>query len=258
MKKSAPIFLTIFLTLSLNCIAQLSANSTTNLDFAKARFTDAKVIDKSNEVIIGYYVEERIIMKLGSHTTIYRVPSLSMVNKNDLGPNNVRIIRPIFGKPSVKPVRQKVAAQELAAIAPPVEVTTQIESNPVIVEQPAPATIETASALTAATPTIIEPIDITAEAAAPEKKQIYAIIDIVNTYERILEKGYQSIDMLTRVANSRYFDGDLAKAAKWYTQLYALKKDQQPEFYYRYAQSLKSINQYDKAAEMMKIWESKR
>jgi hypothetical protein len=38
---------------------------------------------------------------------------------------------------------------------------------------------------------------------------------------------------------------------KWYTELFALTEDLSTEYYYRYAQSLKSIKEYGKADEMM-------
>ena len=79
----------------------------------------------------------------------------------------------------------------------------------------------------------------------------YAYIDAIKTYERMSEKGYKSVDMFQKLGNAYYFNGDLAKAAKWYTELFVLTKDVAPEFYYRYAQSLKAIKEYDKADAMM-------
>ncbi|TDE31773.1 flagellar motor protein MotB [Flavobacterium ranwuense] len=79
----------------------------------------------------------------------------------------------------------------------------------------------------------------------------YAYIDAIKTYERMSEKGYKSVDMFQKLGNAYYFNGDLAKAAKWYTELFVLTKDVAPEYYYRYAQSLKAIKEYDKADAMM-------
>ena len=79
----------------------------------------------------------------------------------------------------------------------------------------------------------------------------YAYIDAIKTYERILEKGYKSDDLLQKLANSYYFNGDLEKSAKWYGELFVLNNEIAPEYYYRYAQSLKAIKEYDKAAVMI-------
>lgn len=79
----------------------------------------------------------------------------------------------------------------------------------------------------------------------------YAYIDAIKTYERILEKGYKSDALLQKLANSYYFNGDLEKSAKWYGELFVLNNEIAPEYYYRYAQSLKAIKEYDKADVMI-------
>ncbi|GEC73751.1 WD40-like Beta Propeller Repeat [Flavobacterium flevense] len=79
----------------------------------------------------------------------------------------------------------------------------------------------------------------------------FAYIDAIKTYERMYERGYKSPDMLLKLANAYYFNGDLENAAKYYKELYAAETIVKPEFYYRFAQSLKSIKEYEKADEMM-------
>jgi outer membrane protein OmpA-like peptidoglycan-associated protein/tetratricopeptide (TPR) repeat protein len=79
----------------------------------------------------------------------------------------------------------------------------------------------------------------------------FAYVDAIKTYERIFEKGYKSPDMLEKLGNSYYFKADLQNAAKWYGELYSVAPNLAPEYYYRYAQSLKAIKEYDKADEMM-------
>jgi tetratricopeptide (TPR) repeat protein len=85
-----------------------------------------------------------------------------------------------------------------------------------------------------------------------EKKHNNSVdINTINTYERVVEKGYKSVDMFKKVANSYYFNAEMDKAAKWYGELFAITSDVETEYYYRYAQSLKSIGQNEKANEMM-------
>ena len=50
---------------------------------------------------------------------------------------------------------------------------------------------------------------------------------------------------------SYYFNGMLDKAKGWYDKLFDLKVDVEPEYYFRYSQSLKSVKDYDKADKMM-------
>ena len=87
--------------------------------------------------------------------------------------------------------------------------------------------------------------------SADKKYEKYAYIDAISTYERIAEKGYKSIEMFQKLGNAYYFNANLEKAAKWYDELFAMTQDLDPEYYYRYAQALKSIGKYEKADEML-------
>lgn len=88
-------------------------------------------------------------------------------------------------------------------------------------------------------------------AAADKKYNNYAYIDAIKTYERVAEKGYKSAEMFRKLGNSYYFNSEFEKAAKWYDELFAMNSDQESEYYYRYAQSLKSISKNHKANEML-------
>jgi outer membrane protein OmpA-like peptidoglycan-associated protein/tetratricopeptide (TPR) repeat protein len=79
----------------------------------------------------------------------------------------------------------------------------------------------------------------------------YAYVDAIKTYERLFEKGYKSQEMLQNLGDAYYFKADLDNAAKWYTELFAMTQDVEPEYYYRYSQSLKAIKDYKKADEML-------
>ncbi len=88
-------------------------------------------------------------------------------------------------------------------------------------------------------------------ASADKKYDNFAYIDAIKTYERVAEKGYKSEDMFQKLGNSYYFNGELDKASKWYDELFVMSTNQEPEYYYRYAQSLKAAGQTDKANEML-------
>jgi tetratricopeptide (TPR) repeat protein len=86
---------------------------------------------------------------------------------------------------------------------------------------------------------------------ADKEFEKFAYVDAIKTYERVFEKGYKSQDMLQRLGNAYYFKADLENAAKWYGELFSITQDVEPEYYFRYAQSLKAIKDYKKADEMM-------
>lgn len=86
----------------------------------------------------------------------------------------------------------------------------------------------------------------------------YSYYDAIKTYERIVEKGYVDQNILEKLGNSYYFKSDLDNSAKWYGKLFDFSKDIAPEYYYRYAQSLKAIKDYQRADEIMNHFDQKR
>jgi outer membrane protein OmpA-like peptidoglycan-associated protein/tetratricopeptide (TPR) repeat protein len=85
----------------------------------------------------------------------------------------------------------------------------------------------------------------------------YAYIDAIKTYERVAEKGYKSEDMFKKLGNSYYFNSEFDKAAKWYGELFTMNTEVEPEYYYRYAQSLKSTGDLTKANKMLDLFNQK-
>ena len=94
-------------------------------------------------------------------------------------------------------------------------------------------------------------------AYADKKYDSYAYVDAIKTYERLAAKGYQSADMFMKLGNAYYFNSDFEKAAQSYQKLYQLQPEQTPEYYYRYAQSLKSIGNEKEATSVLAQFESK-
>jgi len=69
--------------------------------------------------------------------------------------------------------------------------------------------------------------------------------------ESLAESGYKSVDEFQKLGNGYYFNVEYSKAAKWYGELFGVASDLEPEYYYRYAQSLKAIGQNDKASKII-------
>lgn len=79
----------------------------------------------------------------------------------------------------------------------------------------------------------------------------FAYIDVINTYQRLFDKGVKSPTTLLKLANAYYYNGKLDSAAKYYKELFASTSDISPECYYRFSQSLKAINEYEEADKML-------
>ena len=79
----------------------------------------------------------------------------------------------------------------------------------------------------------------------------FAYIDAINIYEKVLAKGYFSNEILEKLSNSYYFNANYVKASETYKKLIDLGNNVNPEYYYRYAQSLKSTQNYELSNAMM-------
>jgi len=178
-----------------------------------------KLERNSKDSIITYQVEEKINMKFGAGTTTYTVSNPSLINTNDLGPDNQRIVRPKYGNPKSKVINP-------LTVAPRITFSEKLA-------------------------TVVAPLS--ANITLPKER--YITINKLATYERMLEKGFKTVEMLQRVGDKRFFEGDFAKAAQWYGQLFDMTTDLESEYYYRYAVSLYSICQDDKALVMMQRYE---
>lgn len=85
----------------------------------------------------------------------------------------------------------------------------------------------------------------------------FAYANAIEIYEGLVNKGYLNTSVLQNLADAYYFNGKLAEAHQWYSELFEgtyPDKDLSrlpSEYYYRYAQSLKSMKDYNKSQELM-------
>ena len=86
---------------------------------------------------------------------------------------------------------------------------------------------------------------------ADSKYEQFHYVNAIKTYEKVANKGYKSVELFSKLGDSYYFQSNLNEANKWYEQLFALNQKIDSEYYFRYAQTLKSIGDYKKADEMM-------
>lgn len=221
MKTYAANFTLIACVFSLSCFAQRAASNTPVIaSIANAHSQPDNKQD--NDLVIDYYhVEETINMTFGRRVTKYEVSKLDMVNTYDLGPNNTRTVTPVYKKAKVK-------ATEIAMLSKTIKDTV---------------------------PSAIKPVKVAV--IAPTQKAKYLTVDVTKTYMKVVDKGYVSAEMLKKVADKHYFEGEMSEASKFYAQLIEMAPNSEASYYYRYAQSLKETGQTEKANEMMVMFESK-
>lgn len=85
----------------------------------------------------------------------------------------------------------------------------------------------------------------------------YAYADAISIYEKLAAKGYKDEKMFQRLGNAYYFNAELTKAVVCYDELFFINPKQEPEYFYRYAQSLKAVEDYAKADKMLEEFNKK-
>jgi outer membrane protein OmpA-like peptidoglycan-associated protein/tetratricopeptide (TPR) repeat protein len=81
--------------------------------------------------------------------------------------------------------------------------------------------------------------------------QKLAYIDAIKTYEKIVKKGFVNLEICEKIGDAYYFNANYKIAAEWYQKAFSLTTDLNPEYYYRYALTLKSIGQIEESDKYM-------
>ncbi len=85
-----------------------------------------------------------------------------------------------------------------------------------------------------------------------EKYDNYSFSPAIDIYKKVLEKGYVSADLLKKLGNSYYFNANYEDAAKIYKRLVdEYPSDVTPAYYFRYAQTLKTLGDYENSNSAM-------
>ena len=94
-------------------------------------------------------------------------------------------------------------------------------------------------------------------ANADKKFDNLAYVDAIEIYEKVAKKGYKSVDLFQKLGDAYYFNANLSEANNWYAQLFDLGQEVASEYYFRYAQTLKSLGDYKKADEYLTLFSKK-
>lgn len=87
---------------------------------------------------------------------------------------------------------------------------------------------------------------------ADSQYEEYSFSPAIDIYKKVLDKGYVSADLLKNLGNSYYFNADYKQASDIYKRLVKdYGEEVGPEYYFRYAQTLKSTGNYKEANTIM-------
>lgn len=245
---------------SLHTLAQKAKMSRMGKN-TKATQQEPDTIFEANSNLIrtikSYYVEENINQKFGGYTMTYEVSHLSLIDTYDLGPNNTRIITPRYGEPKKNPNDQTEPNKNLLKPTTPFNkplIKSKIEPiyNSFVIphfkEKEHPKQYELKNTIKELLKTYN--YDDAIEIPKTTDKSIY--VYLINTYERIAEKGYKSTEIFQKLGDFYFFDKQYIKAAKWYGELFKMTSAVDSAYYDRFAYSLTAIGEKEKANEIVK------
>ncbi len=87
---------------------------------------------------------------------------------------------------------------------------------------------------------------------ADENFNRFAFVDARKIYLQVAESGYESSDLFKKLGDSYYFNAQLEDAVPWYEKLTSNYTEEiDPEYFFRYSQSLKSVERYEDADKVM-------
>ncbi len=169
-----------------------------------------------------YEVTETIHSGFGSTKVMYTVSNKNLINTNDLGPNNTREVKEIIV------YKKKSRDQE------------SIYNTKVIKEVDQPKVIK--------------------EDVLVVDQQINAVktisIDPLDTYERMVDQGIRSAGLLSQLADAYFYKNEYTKASQYYLEFFKIGKKIKPEYYFRYAMTLKNIGQEKRSKELLATYEA--
>lgn len=85
-----------------------------------------------------------------------------------------------------------------------------------------------------------------------EKYEEYSFRPAIDIYKKVLDKGFVSADLLKKLGNSYYYNSDYKEAAETFKKLVTEFPDEvAPEDYFKYAQTLKTLGNYDDSNQVM-------
>ena len=87
---------------------------------------------------------------------------------------------------------------------------------------------------------------------ANEEFDQYAFIDARKIYLKVAESGYESLQLYEKLGDTYYYNSEYEEAIKWYSKLIQKYPNElNPDYYYRAAQTYKSIGEYHLSKKMM-------
>jgi tetratricopeptide (TPR) repeat protein len=80
----------------------------------------------------------------------------------------------------------------------------------------------------------------------------YEYVDAIDNYSKLVDKGHSNAETYKKLGDANYYNAKYTEAAEWYGKLVKIdSNDIEPEYYYLYAQALKSQERYKESDKWM-------
>ncbi len=93
------------------------------------------------------------------------------------------------------------------------------------------------------------------QSEVPGLQQNYNI-DVVKVYEKVVEDGYESVQIFQKLANSHYSRGNYIQARKWFEKWFNLDKTPERIAYLKFSKTLQALNEIEKAKHYLLLYEN--
>jgi tetratricopeptide (TPR) repeat protein len=81
-------------------------------------------------------------------------------------------------------------------------------------------------------------------------------IDVVKVYEKVVEDGYESVQIFQKLANTHYNRGNYIQAKKWFEKWFQLDKSPEIIAYLKFSKTLQALNEIEKAKHYLLLYEN--
>ena len=86
----------------------------------------------------------------------------------------------------------------------------------------------------------------------------FSYVKTTDVLRAVADKGFESVDLFQKLGNAYYFNNNMEEAIIWYGKLMAMDKIIDSEYYYRYAQALKYMENYQESDKWMERFAENR
>ena len=86
----------------------------------------------------------------------------------------------------------------------------------------------------------------------------FSYVKTTDVLRAVADKGFESVDLFQKLGNAYYFNNNMEEAIIWYDKLMAMDKIIDSEYYYRYAQALKYMENYQESDKWMERFAENR